>query len=106
VFKRFGEKISLSQLLTTVKAHWGGDAAFYQEVDPAGEQACILVLSPEPSDQQLRDVLMAFRKGYTRPHWPLRVESLDEFPLLPNGKPDLMGLKNADKKKLHWRQRV
>lgn len=106
VFKRFGEKISLPQLLTTVKAAWSGDAAFYQEVDPAGEQACVLVLSPEPDPQQLRGILMTFRKHHTRPHWPLRIESLAELPLLPNGKPDIMGLKDAKQKQLHWRQRI
>jgi acyl-coenzyme A synthetase/AMP-(fatty) acid ligase len=106
VFKRFGEKISLPQLLTTVKGAWSGEAAFYQEMDPAGEQACVLVLSPEPSERELRDVLMAFRKHHKRPHWPLRIESLAFVPLLPNGKPDILGLKNAENKQLHWRQRI
>jgi acyl-CoA synthetase (AMP-forming)/AMP-acid ligase II len=106
VFKRFGEKISLPQLLTTVKGAWSGDAAFYQEVDPAGEQACVLVLSPEPNERELREVLMAFRKHHKRPHWPLRIESLAFVPLLPNGKPDIPGLKNAENKQLHWRQRI
>jgi acyl-CoA synthetase (AMP-forming)/AMP-acid ligase II len=106
VFKRFGEKISLPQLLTTVKSAWGGDAAGYRQIDPAGEPSWVLVLSPEPDQQQLRNVLMAFRKSHTRPHWPLRIESLDFMPLLPNGKPDMLSLKNADSKRLHWRQRI
>ena len=106
VFKRFGEKISLPQLLTTVKAAWGGDAAAFRQPDPAGEPSWVLVLSPEPDQQQLRKVLMAFRKSHTRPHWPLRIESLDFMPLLPNGKPDMLSLKSADNKRLHWRQRI
>ncbi|MDT8322278.1 MAG: AMP-binding protein [Xanthomonadales bacterium] len=106
VFKRFGEKISLPQLLTTVKGSWDGDAAFYQEIDPAGEQGCILVLSPEPAPQQVRDILMGFRKHHTRPHWPLRIESVAQLPLLPNGKPDIAGLQDAQEKQLHWRQRI
>jgi len=106
VFKRYGEKISLPQLLATVKGAWSGDAAFYREIDPSGEQACVLVLSPEPGQQELRDVLMALRKRHTRPHWPLRIESLDFMPLLPNGKPDIKGLSDAQHKRLHWRQRI
>lgn len=106
VFKRFGEKISLPTLLTTVKSAWSGDAACYREVDPAGEPGYVLVLSPEPDERELRAVLMAFRKHHTRPHWPLRIESLEFMPLLPNGKPDVLSLKNATSGKLHWRQRI
>ncbi|MFC1796201.1 hypothetical protein ACFL1V_03805, partial [Pseudomonadota bacterium] len=106
VFKRHGEKISLPQLLTTVKTHWSGDAAFYQEVDPAGEQACVLVLSPEPDKQEVRQLLMAFRNNHSRPHWPLRIESLDQMPLLPNGKTDLQSLAESRHTTLHWRQRI
>lgn len=106
VFKRFGEKISLPTLLTTVKGAWAGDATCYRETDPAGEQGYVLVLSPEPDEQQLRNVLMAFRKNHTRPHWPLRIESLALMPLLPNGKPDVRGLRSARDRLLHWRQRI
>jgi acyl-CoA synthetase (AMP-forming)/AMP-acid ligase II len=106
VFKRFGEKISLPALLTSVKTAWAGDAACYREIDPAGEEGYVLVLSPEPSGQQLRDVLMAFRKHHARPHWPLRIESLELMPLLPNGKPDVRSLRDAADKQLHWRQRI
>jgi acyl-CoA synthetase (AMP-forming)/AMP-acid ligase II len=84
----------------------GGDVAGYRQADPAGEPSWVLVLSPEPDQQQLRKVLMAFRKSHTRPHWPLRIESLDFMPLLPNGKPDMLSLKSADNKRLHWRQRI
>jgi acyl-CoA synthetase (AMP-forming)/AMP-acid ligase II len=106
VFKRHGEKISVPQLLTTVKNHWPGDAAFYQEVDPAGEQACVLVLSPKPDKQEVRQLLMAFRNNHSRPHWPLRIESLEQMPLLPNGKTDLQGLAESRHTMLHWRQRI
>ena len=97
---------ALPALLTTVKGSWTGDAACYREIDPAGEQGYVLVLSPEPSGQQLRDVLMAFRKHHARPHWPLRIESLELMPLLPNGKPDVRSLRDAADKQLHWRQRI
>ena len=84
VFKRYGEKISLPQLISTVKSRWAGDAAFYLESDPSGEQACVLVLSPEPDKQQVRQILLGFRDNHTRPHWPLRIESIDQLPLLSN----------------------
>ena len=103
---RHGEKISLSGLLTSVRSHWNGDAAFYRETDPQGEEACVLVLSPQPDEGQLRALLQVFRKHYTRPHWPIRIESLEQFPLLPNGKPDLLGLKSAPDRQLLWRQRI
>jgi acyl-CoA synthetase (AMP-forming)/AMP-acid ligase II len=106
VFKRYGEKISLPRLLTTVKSHWSGDAVFYQEVDPNGEQACVLVLSPEPDKQEVRQILMAFRNNHSRPHWPLRIESLEQMPLLPSGKIDTLALAEARGKQLHWRQRI
>jgi len=106
VFKRYGEKISLPQLLTTVKNNWAGDAAFYQEIDASGEQACVLVLNPEPDKQQVRQILMAFRNNHSRPHWPLRIESVDQMPLLPNGKTDTLGLTESPRNQLHWRQRI
>jgi hypothetical protein len=96
----------LPQLLTTVKSAWHDDTAAYREVDPTGESGWVLVLSPEPDEKQLREVLMAFRKHHTRTHWPLRIESLALLPLLPNGKPDILGLKNVENKQLHWRQRI
>ena len=106
VFKRYGEKISTLQLLSTVKDHWNGDAVFYQEVDSGGEQACVLVLSPEPNRQEIRRILVGFRDNHTRPHWPLRIESLKQMPLLPSGKTDIQGLADATDLQLHWRQRV
>ena len=106
VFKRYGEKISLPQLLTTVKSHWSGDAVFYLEVDRGGEQACVLVLSPVPDKQEVRQILLAFRNTHPRPHWPLRIESLKQMPLLPNGKADTQSLAETRGKQLHWRQRI
>lgn len=106
VFKRYGEKISLPQLLTTVKKHWQGEAAFYQEVDQSGERACILVLSPTPGKQEVRQVLIGFRDNHTRPHWPVRIESVEQIPLLPNGKTDTRSLAIVPDKQLHWRQRI
>ena len=104
VFKRYGEKVSLPLLLTTVRRYWTGDAAFYKETDSSGEQAWVLVLSPEPDKQVLRRILRGLRDSHPRTHWPLRVESLKEMPLLPNEKTDTRGLAAAPGKQLLWRQ--
>ncbi len=106
VFKRYGEKVSLPQLMTTVKNHWNNEAAFYREVDPGGEQACVLVLSPEPVKQQVREILKAFRDKHPRSHWPLRIESLKQMPVLANGKVDVQALTEVEGKQLQWRQRI
>lgn len=106
VFKRYGEKISLPQLLTTVKNYWSGEAVFYTEVDQSGEQGCILVLSPQPDEQEVRRILMGFRDNHTRPHWPLRIESLEQIPLLSSGKTDTRSLALAQGKRVLWRQRI
>ena len=47
VFKRYGEKISLPLLLSSVLRNWQGQAAFYREVDPRGEDGHVLLLAPE-----------------------------------------------------------
>jgi len=106
VYKRFGEKIALPRLLTTVFSCWDGQAAFYRGRDHAGEECHVLVMSPEPTEKQVRQVLMGFRKNHPRTHWPLRVESLEIMPLLQNGKIDLNNLKNVENKQIHWRQRL
>ncbi|MBF0256302.1 MAG: acyl--CoA ligase [Gammaproteobacteria bacterium] len=106
VFKRYGEKISLPQLLTTIKQAWQADAAFYLEQDANGEQGCVLVLSPAPEPQELQQILMALRHNHPRPHWPLRIESLAALPLLANGKTDVHQLAAAEHKALHWKQRI
>ena len=106
VFKRYGEKISLPQLLTTEKNYWSGEAVIYTEVDQSGEQGCILVLSPQPDEQEVRRILMGFREDHTRPHWPLRIESLEQIPLLSSGKMDTRSLALAQGKRVHWRQRI
>lgn len=106
VFKRYGEKISIPQLLNTVTQAWPGEAVFYQEVDRLGEQACVLVLSPQPSQDEVRALLMAMRRNHTRPHWPLRIESLANIPMLPNNKTDVQALTQLEDKPIHWRQRI
>ncbi|RJQ53817.1 MAG: long-chain fatty acid--CoA ligase [Desulfobacteraceae bacterium] len=104
VYKRFGEKIALPQLLRSVYGVWTGQAAFYREADPNGEEGHILVLCPVPDEEAVRKILQQFRKNHPRAHWPLRIESVDHIPLLMNGKVDYLSLKRMDRKKEHWRQ--
>jgi acyl-CoA synthetase (AMP-forming)/AMP-acid ligase II len=106
VFKRFGEKISLSSLLKSVGEVWPHAAAFYKEQDPNGEDAHVLTLAPHPDKPALREILMRLRKDFPRTHWPLRIESAAHLPLLPNGKVDMLGLPNLEEKQEQWRQRL
>ncbi len=106
VFKRYGEKISLSQLLNSVCAVWFGEAAFYPEIDSQGERGLVLVLAPSPTRDDLRRVLGALRAGYSRPHWPLRLEAAQALPKLPNGKIDTLRLASLEHRTTIWRQRL
>jgi acyl-coenzyme A synthetase/AMP-(fatty) acid ligase len=106
VFKRYGEKISLSQMLESVNEVWSGNAVFYRESDPSGEAGHVLVLSPEITKEQVNVILQMFRKRYNRIHWPLRLESIDSIPLLNNGKIDFRALALMANKIIHWRQRL
>lgn len=106
VFKRFGEKVSLPQLLATVQLSWKREAALFREKDVNGEEGCVLVLAPRPDDTELRLILRDFRKRHPRAQWPLRIEGTDHIPKLPNGKIDLSGLIILENKTNHWRQRI
>ena len=106
IFKRYGEKIALSQILATVNRDWHGQVSYYRDRDAAGEEGYALVLCPAPTPEALRMLLQAFRTGHPRTHWPLRIESTEAFPLLPNGKVDAFALGNQAGKSLHWRQRI
>jgi acyl-CoA synthetase (AMP-forming)/AMP-acid ligase II len=106
VFKRHGEKVSLASLSTTVSKVWPGQFAFYRETDASGEEGCVLVLSPLTAVEGIRPVLLALRKHHPRSHWPLRIESLAELPLLTNGKPDVRSLHSMNSKREVWRQHI
>jgi acyl-CoA synthetase (AMP-forming)/AMP-acid ligase II len=106
VFKRYGEKISIPTIIETVTPAWRGRAASYREVDSAGEDGYVLVLAPRPDSGDVREVLSALRSHHPRSHWPLRLESLVELPLLPNGKIDTQALAGQAGLQQHWRQRI
>ena len=106
VFKRYGEKLSLAAIAATVNTAWSGECGFYREADPAGEDGYVLVLAPRADEAALRAILHAFRAGHTRPHWPLRIETLDAIPHMPNGKIDSSALKTVPDKTVLWKQRL
>ena len=106
VFKRYGEKVSIPIVLGSVSLAWRGHVGTYREVDSSGEDGYVLVIAPHPSDDEVRDILSALRSNHARSHWPLRIESIDELPFLPNGKIDLQGLGEQADLRQHWRQRI
>jgi acyl-CoA synthetase (AMP-forming)/AMP-acid ligase II len=106
VFKRYGEKIAIAQILDRLLPAWPGQVASYREVDRAGEQGFVLVLCPVPTEAQVRALLRLLRAHFTRSHWPLRIESVEAIPLLANGKPDHAALRTGPSKTMHWHQRV
>jgi long-chain acyl-CoA synthetase len=105
VFKRFGEKISLPAIEAAVQHVWSGELAFYREADSMGENGHVMVLAPHPPGNHLRSILMELRRGFTRPHWPLRVESVGQLPRLPNSKVDTRLLAQRNHATIEWRQR-
>jgi non-ribosomal peptide synthetase component E (peptide arylation enzyme) len=64
-----------------------------------------MVVAPHPPTVQLRSILMALRHGFTRPHWPLRVESMEQLPRLPNNKIDTSALAQRHQVTIQWSQR-
>jgi acyl-CoA synthetase (AMP-forming)/AMP-acid ligase II len=106
VFKRYGEKVSLSSLLSTVLQAWSGEAAFHLDRDRSGEPAHVLTLAPVPSAEQARALLGAIRKSYPRAAWPLRILGTAQLPKLPNGKLDLTALSRIDDAVEVWKQHL
>ena len=106
VFKRFGEKISLSQLASTIFAVWQGEATFYRESDPLGEEGYVLVLAPRPIESELRALLRALRHHWSRSHWPLRIEGMERLPRLSNQKVDSRAVAASRDSETIWRQRI
>ncbi|PID38688.1 MAG: hypothetical protein CSB49_04370 [Proteobacteria bacterium] len=106
VFKRHGEKVSTSRVLSTVAEVWSRQAVAFRQADRNGEEGYVLVLCPEPDKAQLRTILRQLRDYHPRAHWPLSVEAVTEVPLLSNGKVDPRALAGSKNKKQLWRQRI
>ncbi len=104
VFKRYGEKISLLQVLGVIREGWAGMADCYRETDRKGEDGYVLVLSPAATAEDARRLLRALSGRFPRPHWPLRVEGLPQWPLLSNGKTDRDALARHADAKVLWNQ--
>ncbi len=105
VFKRYGEKISLSSIHDVVERVWPGGIGFYREVDKHGEDGYAMVISPRPPADNVKLILSELRKRCSRPHWPLRLEGVDALPLLPSNKIDGVKLKEMKDKVFLWTQR-
>jgi acyl-CoA synthetase (AMP-forming)/AMP-acid ligase II len=107
VFKRFGEKVSLSALLETVRtAGWDPPAQFITKEDTQGEIGYVLVLEGSPKDTMIRQILKAFRTLHPRALWPLAIESVEHIPLLANGKIDAQSLAQQSNSVTHWKNRI
>lgn len=106
VFKRFGEKVSLPILRRALAEVWAGELAFYRETDKYGEQGHVLVLAPAPDSAQVQALLQHLRKGFARPHWPLRIESVTAMPLSHANKIDTAALAATEEKTIQWIQRL
>ena len=105
VFKRFGEKISIPAIQSAVQHVWQGELAFYRETDSMGENGHVMVLAPHPEKDQLKAIMLELRRGFSRPHWPLRVESTQQLPRLPNNKVDALALTSRNNVTVQWSQR-
>lgn len=106
VFKRHGEKVSATEIVTAISGDWKGIAASYREADRMGEPGLVLVVSPHPDAAELNGILHALRESFSRPHWPLRIEALETMPLLANGKPDPAAASSDPGRTILWRQRI
>jgi acyl-CoA synthetase (AMP-forming)/AMP-acid ligase II len=106
VFKRHGEKVSVPEVLTTVFAHWSGQASAYREADRTGEDGFVLVLAPKADDAAVRGILAALRRAHPRAAWPLRIEGADRLPELATGKIDVQRLASLDGRETLWHQRI
>ncbi len=104
VFKRFGEKISLQVIGDALRQVWKRSFAFYLEEEKDGQWGHVLVVAPRPSEMELRGIFGVFREKFRRPHWPVRIESVDDIPFLANGKPDAKSLASLEGKTVVWKQ--
>ncbi len=108
VFKRYGEKVSLSEIESKLKQNWDSSMSFYREKDRHGEDGYVIVLSPHPSKDQVVNFLQSIRNALSKPLWPLALASLNEIPKLPSGKPDVLKLAQLVERdgQTHWRHRL
>lgn len=103
VFKRYGEKISISEIEVTLKKEIESNIAFYRDTDRNGEAGYVLVVDNSTSDW--KHILKTYRSNFSRPFWPLRIEMTASIPSLPSGKIDLKTLSNIELETV-WHQRI
>ena len=98
-------EVSVGEIEAEIRKAWGGELACYRETDPSAEDGYVMVCSPVPDKRETQNLLRAFRKSFTRTHWPLRLEAVEIMPDLPSGKPDTGNLKSANENHIVlWRQ--
>lgn len=105
VIKRYGEKVSLLELKKNLESVCDSRLAFHVEKDQHGQDSHVLTISPKPSDEEVQEILQLLRGSFSRAAWPIRIQSVSEIPLSPNGKIDPQGLVNLNPTIL-WRQRL
>jgi acyl-coenzyme A synthetase/AMP-(fatty) acid ligase len=105
VFKRYGEKVSLQIVRDALQPCVEGQLAFYEETDRAGEPGYVLVLAPAQSDGVKQALLRTIRKEFRRPLWPLRIETVEAFPLTTHGKIDTESLRTVGSSVV-WKQHL
>jgi 2,3-dihydroxybenzoate-AMP ligase len=106
IFKRHGEKVSVPSVLAAIGRVYSGEIGQHRDEDRGGEDGYVLVLSPAPTAAELTAILRTLRKDHARSQWPLRIQSIETMPMLPNGKPDQQALAAVEARETHWDQRV
>lgn len=106
IFKRHGEKVSVPAVLAVVEQVYRGAVGHYRDKDRRGEDGYVLVLAPSPPEAEVMAILTALRRAHPRSQWPLRIESVERLPSLPNGKLDTSSLATAALRQTLWDQRV
>ncbi len=103
MIKRYGEKLSLSEISAHISKFVEVGFNMYVDKDAQGEDGYILVLDSTPN---LENLLLQIRAKFKRVFWPIRIEVIhDKWPLLPNGKIDTVCLGSFLNKNVLWRMR-
>lgn len=105
IFKRYGEKISLSEISSLIDQLECFKHVFYIE-EENGISNHVLLLDGIFDKKSLRPLLLKIRENFNRSWWPVRIECVDALPLNANGKVDTRKLKTTSQRKILWSQNV
>lgn len=104
--KRHGQKIPVPLVVSAILAVSGFEAEAYRCHDAHGEDGFVLVLQREPPPSTMNAIRKLLRDEFSRSYWPLRIECIDHFPYLANGKVDLVTLARVEGKRCLWSQKI